>query len=512
MKINHKLKRALKLYPLYEAASGDLLFFSVIETLFLMLVKGFSAAQIATAVLVTDIADLLLEYPTYRVIRKIGNSRACVIGGIMPLIGIVLITLGQSLPMITGGMIFFISAGNFQSMAGAAARNNLVLLGEKEEYTSLFSKSNTIYSALSMISAILVPFLFWVNRFIPSVLCIITCVSIVIISFFISDYSEGGKVLTHSKEERKSLVKIGKGHWLLLIVFCMFFCSGAVFTSNTEVFLGSILEDLFSERKTILIYGIVLWAARLIRLCSNIFLQTILEKLKERVIVFAAATMLLAFCTIGISSLLFGRTVLPIIIAGVAYVAVKGFLWDPMRTFLRMSAVDTDSKKKQQTMLVFLNAGQSVGSILMDLIVVGILKILALEYVFLVFSVISIIIVICAVILRKEFKATVEIMYYETVLNETSIDKISQLIYDNLMKTGMESREALSYRLLSEEKLAECITEGNRDDAVSVKLYEKLDDLHLILKVGGEEKDLFRLPTNGDPVSEMIFHGIIRGI
>lgn len=510
--IDHKVKRALKLYPFYEAVSGDLLFFSVIQTLFLTLVKGFSAAQLATIILLTDIVDLALEYPTYRVIRKIGNSRAGVIGGIMPLIGIVMITVGESLPMITGGMVFFISAGNFQSMAGAAAKNNMMLLGEKEEYTSLFAKSNTIYSALSMVSVILIPFLFSINRYIPSVLCIITCVTVVIISFLIFDYSEDREVLTHSKEHREPLVKIGKGHWILLVVFCLFFCSGAVFTSNTEVFLSNLLKELFYDEKTIFIYGIVLWAARLIRLCSNIFLKTILEKLKERVFVLAAVTMLFAFFAVGISSLLFSQTIVPIIIAGFAYVAVKGFLWDPTRTFLRMSAVDTNSKKKQQTMLVLLNAGQSVVSILMDLVVVSILKIFALEYVFLVFSGIGIIIVICAVMLRKEFKSVIEIMYYETVLDEKSIDRISQLIYDNLMKTGMESREALSYRILSEEELSECISEGKRYDVVCVRLFKKLDNFHLSLKVGGKERDIFRLPTDGDPVSEMIFHRIIRSI
>ena len=42
-----KIKLALRLYPFYEAVSGDLLFFSVIQTLFFSRVKGFSAADIA---------------------------------------------------------------------------------------------------------------------------------------------------------------------------------------------------------------------------------------------------------------------------------------------------------------------------------------------------------------------------------------------------------------------------------------------------------------------------------
>lgn len=93
---------AIRLYPIYEAMTGDLLFYSVIEILFLTLVKGFSDEQIALLFLISDVADLALEYPTYRIIRKLGNSKAVIVGALMPLISIVLITIGNSLPVVIG--------------------------------------------------------------------------------------------------------------------------------------------------------------------------------------------------------------------------------------------------------------------------------------------------------------------------------------------------------------------------------------------------------------------------
>ncbi len=507
-----KLKRALKLYPFYEAASGDLLFFSVVQTLFLTQVKGFSAAQIATIILFTDLADLALEYPSYRAIRRLGNSRACVIGGIMPLIGIVLITLGRSLPLVAAGMVFFVSAGNFQSMAGAAARNNLVLLGEKEKYAKLFSKGNTLYASVSMVSSAAIPFLFSVNRYIPSFLCITTCALIAALSFLIADCSEHGGKLPPSKEQKEPLGRIGKGLRLLLVFFCLFFCSGAVFTSNTEVFLSGMLGEICTEQMTIMIYGAIVWAARLTRLCSNILLEKILEKLKERIVPLSSAAMLFAFAAIGISGLFFRGTIIPIVLAALAYVIIKGVLWDPLRTFLRMTAVDTNSKKKQQTMLVYLNAGQSVVSILMDLLVVGVLKIFAIEYVFLAFAVIGAFTAVCAARLRRALQQSAEIVRYETVLNEASVDRISQIVYEKLTEAGLQTKEALSYRLLAEEKLMECIKEGKTDSSVCLSLVSKLDDIHVRLQVGGEEEDVFMYPKDADVVSQMIFHGILRGM
>ena len=507
-----KISLALKLYPFYEASSGDLLFFSVIQTLFLMQVKGFSAAQIAMMILVCDSVDLALEYPSYKIIRKLGNSRASVIGGIMPLIGILLMTAGTNLPLIIIGRIFFVSAGNFQSMAGAAARNNLVLTGEKEQYTKLFSKGNTIYSAVSMAASVLTPVLFSVNRYIPSLLCIVTCAAIAVISFLIPDYTERGRVPLPSKEEKTDPVKIGKGLWLLVAVFCMFFCAGAVFTTNTEVYLTGCLEGLFTEQNTIFIFGVIVWSARMLRLVCNVLLPKILDRLKDRIVIAAPFALLIAFVSVGSYGLFSGKTLAAAILSGIAYIFIKGVFWDPMRTFLRMTAVDTNSKNKQQSMLVLLNSGQSVVSIVMDLIVVGILNILSMEYVFLCFALISCITLACAIMLRRELKNSVQLMHYEAVLNENEIDNISRRVYDDLVKAGVSSKEAASYRILTEEKLINFMNEGKRNEKLTARLYSRLGDYHVSIKIGENEHDIFSRSVGEDPVSDMIFQNILRNI
>ena len=507
-----KIRLATKLYPFYEATSGDLVFFSVIQTLFLTLAKGFSPQEIATLVLITDIVDLALEYPSYRLIRRIGNSRSVVIGGFMPLIGILLITFGSTSVWITIGNVFCVSAMNFQSMASAGAKNNLMLLGEKDRFAKLFSKSNIIYSAASMTAAVLIPFLFSVNRYLPTVLCIIVCAVIAFISFFVSDHTERGGVIPPSQQQKRSPIRIGKGLWLLVVVFCLFFCAGAVFTNNTELFLSNRLKALFTEQKTIFIYGAIIWAARVVRLISNIFLSKMLELLKSRIVIIASLMMLASFAAIGCAGLLSAETLVPILLAGLFYVLVKGVFWDPLRTFLRMAAVDTNSKKRQQSMLVLLNVGQSVTAILMDLIVVGVLKLLSLEYVFISFAVISILTAVCAVLLHRELRQKTELLFYEMTLNESEIDTVSQKVFDSLTESGTDHKEALSYRFLLEEKLIECMQEGKQNETIRICLFQKMEDIILTLKVGNEERDVFSLPQSKDSVSQTIFSSIMRQI
>ena len=298
-----KIKRAVQLYPLYEAASGDLLFYSVIETLFLTLVKGFSVQEITAIIFMTDLADLLLEYPSYRIIRRIGNSRSTVLGGILPLISIIMITAGRTLPVIVIGNIFFTAAGNFQSMAGAGARNNLVLTGEKDRYAGLFSRSNILFSVTSMLAATLMPFAFTYNRYLPSAICILLYAAIAVTAFLIPDYSESKGVLPAEEERKKATGRIGKGLLLLLAVFSGFFCAGSVFGSNTQLFLSGRLGEMLSEQETIFIYGAIIWLSRAVKLGANVILSRILDLTKERIVVISSTCLFAAFLTIGVSGM-----------------------------------------------------------------------------------------------------------------------------------------------------------------------------------------------------------------
>lgn len=503
-----KIRRAIWFYPLYEAASGDLLFYSVIETLFLSLVKGFTVQEIATVIFLTDLVDLLLEYPSYRIIRRIGNSRAIITGGILPVISIIMITAGRTLPTVVAGNILFTASGNFQSMAGAAARNNLVLVGEKDRYAGLFSRSNLLYSTASMLAATLIPFAFTYNRYLPSAICTLVYAGIAVTAFLIPDYTERSGSFPAGKKREKASGRIGRGLMLLLSVFCGFFCAGAVFEKNTQLFLNGHLGALLSEQNTIFIYGGIIWLSRVVKFGSNVVLSWVLDLLKERIVVISSMCLFAAFLMIGVTGILFRGTWIPVITAGLFYVVVRGVFWDPLRIYLRMTAVDTNSKIQQQTALVALNAGQSVTKILMDLAVLGILRLFSLEYVFLAFAVICAVIVILSFVLKKQLGGDLELLRFESVLKREGIDHISGILYGRLLDAGMDQKEALSYRLLCEEKLLECLDARMAGQPLCMVLSKKLDGFFVDLNVGEAKMDLFQIPLTDDELSREIFFHI----
>ena len=114
--------------------------------------------------------------------------------------------------------------------------------------------------------------------------------------------------------------------------------------------------------------------------------------------------------------------------------------------------------------------------------------------------------------LRRELKNSVRLLHYESVLNEGEIDIISNQVFDGLKNAGLNSKEALLYRILTEEKLMECMNEGLRNEKLTVSLNARLDEFNVCLRIGEEERDIFTLPTGGDSASVQIFQNILRNM
>ena len=55
--------------------------------------------------------------------------------------------------------------------------------------------------------------------------------------------------------------------------------------------------------------------------------------------------LLLSFGLTGLSGIFFKGTIQSFVIIAALYIVVRGVIWDPMRTLLRVKAVDTNSKK-----------------------------------------------------------------------------------------------------------------------------------------------------------------------
>ena len=86
-----KINRSIKIYPIFAAFTGDLIFFVPIDTLFLTLVKGLSASQITAMTMLSLIICICFQNAILYIVKKIGNVNSLRLGATMLLIASLLL-------------------------------------------------------------------------------------------------------------------------------------------------------------------------------------------------------------------------------------------------------------------------------------------------------------------------------------------------------------------------------------------------------------------------------------
>ena len=208
----NKLKRFNKIFPWYDGLSGDLLFWVVIDTLFLTVVKNFTASQIVSLTSVSMIINILLQVPLLKIIHKIGNTKSVRLGSFLLLISSILLTFGKNYITIVIGKIFYEMAFTFQNMINAVLKNNLELQHKENEYIKYRTKANTIYAAVTMIISFIASIMFNINNYLPMIGCITFCVICFILSWYMVDYSKDDKkIIENNKERNKGKIQYFQG-------------------------------------------------------------------------------------------------------------------------------------------------------------------------------------------------------------------------------------------------------------------------------------------------------------
>ena len=105
--VEKRIEISNKIYPFYNAFSMDLLFYIAIDTLFLTVVKGFSAFQISLLGVVPTLLCFLMQPILLKIIGKTGDVNASRLGTFMLLVSAILITFGFNFWIIAIGQLIY---------------------------------------------------------------------------------------------------------------------------------------------------------------------------------------------------------------------------------------------------------------------------------------------------------------------------------------------------------------------------------------------------------------------
>lgn len=397
----NKLKRFNKIFPWYDGLSGDLLFWVAIDTLFLTVVKNFTASQIVSLTSISMIINILLQVPLLKIIHKIGNTKSVRLGSFLLLISSILLTFGKNYITIVIGKIFYEMAFTFQNMINAVLKNNLELQHKENEYIKYRTKANTIYAAVTMIISFIASIMFNINNYLPMIGCITFCVICFILSWYMVDYSKDNKnKLEKNKETGKGKIKYTKIIIFILLSYGLCYPMVNSGQSNGKLFIQQELLKLYDVEKTSLVIGAILCVSRIVRLLSNIKFDKIHKKYEDKVGIMLPVGLLISLILMLIGYNVSNMPVMKFVIMGFGYVIIL-FIRDPFKVYMQDLALKNTDKNRQQTLLTTMELSRKIVRTIISLSFTTILLKYPMVLVISILTVLSIIEIFVSIYLYK---------------------------------------------------------------------------------------------------------------
>lgn len=352
------LKKFNKLFPWYEGLSGDLLFWVAIDTLFLTVVKKFTASQIVSLTSIPLIICIILQVPLLTIIGKIGNTKSVRLGAFMLLLSSILLTFGPNYITVVIGRIIYEIAMTFHNMVNATLKNNLDIQNKENDYIRLRTNANTIYAVITMIISFIASILFNINNYLPMIGCITFCFICFILSFYMVDYSNNDNVKKEDNNSNKKL-KYSKIIIFMIMSYGLFYPIVNSGQSNGKLFIQQELLKNYSVEKAALIIGAILCISRIIRVISNISFNKVHKKLKDKVGFILPVLLSLSLWLMVIGYMLKFNIVIRIIIMSLGYIIIL-FIRDPFKVYIQDLALKHSNKSKQQKILATLDLSRKI--------------------------------------------------------------------------------------------------------------------------------------------------------
>lgn len=354
------INRFIKVFPWYLGITGDLLFYIAIDTLFLTIVKNFSAAEIVSITSLSRLICILLQFPLLFVIRKIGNTYSLRLGALCLLTSAVFITFGKSYYLVLIGRIFHDIAVVLRTASIVALENNLDLLGKREEFVHIRTAANTVYAVITMLIAFVASFLFNLNHYLPMFCCITTCTVGFVLSLFMKDCSGYNKIVNNTKSKEKVKIHYNKFIIITVIIYATFYSLVNHGQGEGKLFIQqNVLLD-FNVEHTALIIGAVICISRIIRVVSNIAFEKLYTKYQDKMGVVLPGLLVSSFGLLLLGAFI-PFFILKITVMTVGY-AILLFIRDPFKLYIQDVVFAVTPKEQHQTLLTLLEFGVKVAS------------------------------------------------------------------------------------------------------------------------------------------------------
>lgn len=356
--MDKKINRYIKIYPWFSGLTGDLLFYIAVDTLFLTIVKEFTASEIVSILSISQLVGIALQFPLLFVMKKIGNTASIRIGALLLLLSALLTTVGKTYFLVLLGRIFHDASGIMKSASVVALENNLDVAEKRDDFIRIRTSANTVYSLITMLISFVASYMFSLNPYFPMIGCITTCTIGFVLSLLIKDCSDYNKIPRQKKS--KSKVKINYGGFVIIsmLVYAIFYQVVGNGQNEGKLFIQQHLLLDFDVKKTALIIGAIVCVSRIIRVLSNIVFAKLYKKYQAKSGIVLTTMLCSSICFILFGSFI-PQIIAKILVMGLGYTIIL-FVRDPFNLYIQDVLFENTPKEQHQTLLTTLSFGVKI--------------------------------------------------------------------------------------------------------------------------------------------------------
>ncbi len=379
-----RIKTSLKVYPFYYGLSADLMFWAAINTLFLTIVKKFSAQEVNSLVSFSVLISIVGYFIILKLIKKIGELNAVKIGNIMLLLSSVFITFLKTYSGVLLGLTLYEIAFIFKSMDHVILRKNLESLNEKEKFFNYETKGTLIYSIITMVISFVSGFIFNINNYLPMYICIFFCVLNCIISGLLYCPKEDYKL----KKQENNKIKFNKTIIFILLFYLLIYSVIENSQTNAKLILQYNMQDFLNEKNVALMLSFIVSISRIIRTLSNMAFNKIYNKVKNNLSIILNVLLIVSLCLILLGDFI-RNGFIGIVIVSLGFFILL-LLRDPTENYGRTILFDNTPRTFHDKLSLYYSLSRKIGKLFISFIISIILLDLDIKYVFVFLLVIAV--------------------------------------------------------------------------------------------------------------------------
>lgn len=389
-----KIKRSIRLYPIFYAFSADLIFFVPIDTLYLNLVKGMDASQISAMTMIGLLVCILAKNTIVKIAKKIGNANSVKVGVLMLFIASIILTFGKSFISLVMYKIIYEVAFMFWDLTSILLRNDLIYLNKQDKYFSVRNKAKVMYGITTMITALASGYLFNLDKYLPMYISIIMYFIIFILSFafYEEKVDEENDIRPTNTDNKK--ISITSTIFFIILSNAIFYTVIKLGQNNSKLFMQYDFQKVLSVEMVTYIITVIVFISRIVRIIGNIIFDKLYLKIKDKMSMVLTILEFMAFALLIIGHFIRFNFILKVIVMSAGFFLILA-IRDSFSIYIEDTALKITKQDEQQKIMINIETYRKLGQLLLSVVFTLILmkyELIVIEFILLGLSAIEIIV------------------------------------------------------------------------------------------------------------------------